>query len=281
MSTIITPGQFPLDFHTDPRGHIRPLGLVPPLPGASLPVGDFTVPIVPQDQWVEFDLTTDPTYPLKIKDQDSRGACNGHATAEAMELARWIHGQAHVPLSGWFPYAILCGGWDRGSSIGEALSLIQTKGLAPESDVEYEVINPRKLTDQAYKDALNFKCEVGAPLETWEQIMSAVQLKLGGVNLSIRCGGSFTPDAGGVVNVSRGPGNHAITAGHGAKKVTAGPYKGQWAIKWQNHWTAQWGLNGYAWLVQDHWDKQSYAEAWVIRTPIENPTDPSIPPVAM
>jgi C1A family cysteine protease len=241
-----------------------------------LPVGEFTVPIVPEDQWVEFDLTADPTYPLKIKDQDSRGACNGHATAESMELARWLHGQPHCPLSGWFPYAILCGGWDRGSSIGEALGLIEKTGLAPEADVDYGIINPRRLTQQAYTDALNFKCEVGVALETWEQIMSAVQLKLGGVNLSIRVGLNFNLDSEGVVNASRGAGNHAICTGHGAKKLKSG----QWAIKWQNSWTTKWGQNGYAWLTSDHWNNQSYREAWVIRTPVENPNDISDPPVA-
>jgi hypothetical protein len=269
--------QFPLDFHIDHKGHIRPLGLVPPLPGASTPASSFTLPLVPEVQWVEFDLCSDPSYPLKVKDQDSRGACNGHASAEAMELARWLHGQPHVPLSGWFPYAILCNGWDRGSSIGEALDLIQSKGLAPESDVKYGIIDPAKLTKQAFADALEFRCEVGAPLETWEQLMSAVQLKLGGLNLSIRVANvTWDPDSEGVVPLCKGAGNHAISAGHGAKKLKSG----KWAIKWQNHWTDEWGQGGYAWLTQDHWDMQTYREAWVIRTPIENPADNSMPPIA-
>ena len=268
--------QFPLDFHTDTLGKLRPLGLVPPLSSSVLPVGNFSVPLVPERDWQEFDLTTDPGYPLAIKDQNGRGACNGHATAEAMELARWIHGQPYVPLSGWFPYAILCGGWDRGSSIGEALTLILTKGLAPESTVDYGIINPTRLSPTAYAQALNFTCEVGTPLDTWEQIMSAVQLKLGGVNLSIRVGGRFDLDSEGVVSLSRGTGNHAICAGHGAKRLR----NGEWAIKWQNSWTHTWGDHGFAWYTQQHWDLQNYREAWVIRTPKENPTNPADPPIA-
>ena len=268
--------QYPLPFHKDSTGHIRPLGLVQPLMGSILPTGDFAVPIVPESQWQEFDLTTEPGYPLVVKDQNGKGACNGHATAEAMELARWIHGQPHVPLSGWFPYAILCGGWDRGSSIGEALALIEKTGLAPETQVPYGTINPTRLSKDAYDVATNFKCEVGIPLESWEQIMSAVQLRMGGVNVSIRVSnGVWTIDDEGIVPVSRGQGNHAICIGHGVKRLKSGG----WAIKWQNSWSGQWGDKGYAWYTKDHWETQTLREAWVIRTPMENPRDDSNPPV--
>ena len=270
------PQQYPLPFHKDGNGHVRPLGLVPPLIGSILPSGSFAVPIIPESQWQEFDLTTEPGYPRVVKDQNGKGACNGHSTAEAMELARWLHGQPHVPLSGWFPYAILCGGWDRGSSIGEALTLIEKTGLAPESEVDYGVINPTRLSKQSYDLATNFKCEVGTPLETWDQIMSAVQLRMGGVNLSIKVPfGNWEPDEEGVVPVARGTGNHAICSGHGAKKLK----NGRWAIKWQNSWTSQWGIQGHAWYTQEHWDLQSGREAWVIRTPVESAGDGSDPPV--
>jgi hypothetical protein len=267
--------MMPLDFHRDPFGLVRPLGLIQPLMGSVLPAANFTVPDVPEQYWAEFDRTTIPGYPLQIKDQNGKGACNGHATATAMELARWMHFQPHVGLSGWFPYAILCGGWDRGSSIGEALTLIQAKGLAPESDVPYGTINPTRLTAAAYASGLNFRCEVGAKLETWNQIMSAVQLGLGGIDLSIRVGFTFDLDSEGVVTLSKGSGNHAICAGHGAKRLK----DGRWAIKWQNSWTQKWGQGGFAWLTQDHWDSQEYREAYVIRTPVENPSDDSVPPV--
>ena len=262
-----------MDIYLDPyTDTARPLGLARPRTSSVAPVGSFTVPLVPESDWQEFDLTTEPGYPLVVKDQNGKGACNGHATAEAMELARWIHGQPHVPLSGWFPYAILCGGWDRGSSIGEALTLIQKTGLAPETQVPYGTINPGRLSREAYDLATNYEAEVSVALETWEQIMSAVQLKLGGVNLSIRVGGKFDLDSEGVVTLSRGTGNHAICAGHGAKRLR----NGQWAIKWQNSWTEKWGDHGHAWYTQEHWDAQNYREAWIIRTPKEADQKPPV-----
>jgi len=270
--------QYPLPFHKDAQGNSRPLGLVPPLPGSVVPTDGVAFLPIPEKDWQEFDLTAEPGYPLIVKDQNGKGACNGHATATAMELARWLHGQPHVPLSGWFPYAILCGGWDRGSSIGEALTLMQKTGLAPESQVAYGTINPTRLTKDAYDVATNFKCEIGAPLETWEQIMTAVQLRRGGVNVSIRVPNlsQWEPDSEGVMPVSRGSGNHAICIGHGAKRLK----NGQWAIKWQNSWSDKWGINGYAWYTREHWEQQSSREAWAILTPIEHAHDESNPPVA-
>ena len=90
--------QYPLPFHRDTMGNIRPLGLVPPLMGSILPTGTFAVPTIAENLWREFDLTTEPGFPLIVKDQNGKGACNGHATATAMELSRWLHGQPHVQI---------------------------------------------------------------------------------------------------------------------------------------------------------------------------------------
>lgn len=264
--------------HVDSLGKVRSLGLSIPLEGFKIPDGSFKVPIIPESKWVEFDLTLNPNYPLVVKDQGDKGACNGHATATAVELSRWVHGQKHTPLSGWFPYAILCNGIDEGSSISDSLQLIKSKGLAPESDVKYGTIDPKLLTKNAYNDALNYKCEFGSILETWEQIMSAVQLRLGGVNLSIYVpDGDWNVDSEGVVPAPRGDGNHAICVGHGVKKLK----NGQWAIKWQNSWSDQWGVKGYAWYTKDHWVNQRYREAWMIKTPVENISVTDLPPIVI
>jgi len=265
-----------LDRHIDSLGIVRPLGLVEIKPTSELPRGMFSTPLIPESEWQEFDLTSDPSYPLVVKDQNGYGACNGHATATSMELSRWLHGQPHVPLSGWFPYAILCGGLDTGSTISEALSLIQKTGLAPETQVAYGTINPTKLTREAYDIATNYRCEIGIPLATWEEIMSAVQSRMCAVNLSVHVPRLFrwNLDGEGVVPAYRGGGNHAISAGHGAKKLK----NGEWAIKWQNSWTNQWGDHGYAWYTRQHWELQSMREAWVIATPIESPMN-TVPPI--
>ena len=188
-----------LETFTEPGGHHRPLGFTPPsveieqnllMMGCEpVTVGEqLIIPLVPPNDWEEFDVRRNPNYPIQVKDQDGKGACNGHATATAMELARYFNGQPHVALSGWFPYALLCNGVDRGSSIGEALGVVTKRGLSPESDVPYGIIHPQKLTSEAHSSAQHYKCVVGMRIQTWDQLMSAVQLRMGGINLSIKVG---------------------------------------------------------------------------------------------
>lgn len=264
--------------HYDSLGEIRSLGLIYQTDDFAIPKGSFKVPIISQSKWIQFDFTNKPGYPLGVKDQGGSAACGGHATATAVELSRWIHGQKHVPLSGWFPYSILCSGQDQGSSIAESLLLIESKGIAPESDVDYGVVNPKFLTEKSYSDALNYKCEYGSMLETWEEIMSAVQLRTGGINISICVpDGDWDVDSEGVVPSIVGSGNHAVCAGLGAKKLK----NGQWAIKWQNSWSPQWGVKGCSWYTRDHWEKQRYREAWFIRTPSENLSSGNVPPTVV
>ncbi len=269
----------PLDFVTDDLGHNRPLGFVHPdlfppdhPPMFAAPPTSFVVPELSDEEIrdaVPFDLRERGDYPLTVKDQDSRGACNGSATAEAVELVRWLRGQPHVPLSMWFVYAILCRGRDRGSSISEAHGLIHEKGIAPEADVKYGTINPDFLSATAYANALNYRVEFSAMLETWRQIVSAVLLGYG-IDYSIRVGRRFELDRNGIVTPSPGVGNHAITAGHGFKRVGS-----DIAILWQNHWTPKWGQDGYAYSTEAHWKNQNYREAYAVRTVIDDPTDTS------
>src|SRR4051812_16466049 len=92
-------------------GDWRTLNLIPSDPKmmAAFPVGRDTM--APSDLH-DFD---DPIPNLKIKDQNGYGACVGHATARAVEFMREMQGLPYVPLSAWYVYAILCGGWDRGA----------------------------------------------------------------------------------------------------------------------------------------------------------------------
>lgn len=121
---------------------------------------------------------------VKIKDQDGKGACNGHATATAAEYALATTGAFDGPLSAWWVYGRLVQGVDRGSNILEALDLIQREGIATESVVKYGDFSGR-YDATAVENAKRHRVEVAAKLETWEEIVSAVALRRG-VNLSVR-----------------------------------------------------------------------------------------------
>jgi hypothetical protein len=229
-----------------------------------------------ESDWVEFDLRESYSY-IPIKDQDGIGACNGHAAATSLEWARAIAGYEFVELSPWYIYSILCGGVDRGSSISEALTLLTKDGTCPFSDVPYGVYNPRKLSQQAHDNARRFRLEIGSPLSNFAEIMTATQLRRPG-NFSICVGSNFNDlDADGCPPVSRGPGNHAVTFGVGAKKGRGG----RWLIISQNSWTRDWGQGGYFNISSDHTDRQPYYESYDVVAVGSDPQDPNRPPIVV
>ena len=141
-----------LDKWVLPNGQIVSLGNTEPPVDLILPVRGV-LPDVPEHKWQEFDLRKDTSYPVKIKNQGSYGACNGHAAASSLEDARYIAGLGYVPLSAWLVYADLCNGVDRGSSIAEALTLLQKSGTCDDALVPHGVINPRRIDAGARENA--------------------------------------------------------------------------------------------------------------------------------
>lgn len=261
------------DFPTliTPDGETRILNLVQSDPHffALLKQG---VEILPESEIKDFDVWP---VDIKIKDQDSKGACNGHASATMTEICRALAGQAYVPLSAWWVYSILCGGVDQGSNIGEALTLLRDKGCAPESTVPYGLINPNNLTDGAKTAASRFRLEIGNQITTWEEIVSAIATGEA-VNLSICVASNFNSlDAEGVPGVGRGAGNHAVCCAAGIKTSK------KWGklIKMPNSWGDRWGWKGFCWLSRDHIESCSWFEAIVAKAVADDPNDPDNPPV--
>ncbi len=262
-----------LPIHDDGSGEIRFLGQVPPPVGSFVETMESQVTAIDPSQWVEFEYADSP---VKIKDQNGKGACNGHAAATSLEWARFIAGYTHFDLSAWFVYAILCNGIDRGSNIGDALSLLSKQGTSLDASVPYATINPGRIPSPARTEASRFRVEIGAPLRNFADMMSATQANKPG-NFSICVGGSFNRlDSDGCVGYSPGWGNHAVTFGLGAKKSKSG----EWLIKCQNSWAERWGLNGFFYIRAQHVDRQSMFEAYCVGVAAEDLQDPLKPPVA-
>jgi len=237
----------------------RVLGSLPSDPRlvASLPI--YTGDVLPESELKEFNDFPDE---LTIKDQNGRGACNGHAAAAVMEQAIYV--QQNIPsppLSGWYPYAILCNGVDRGSNILEAYALLQERGNAPEEFVEYGTINPKKLTNEAHEQAKKYRLEFGETCQSWRQVVSGVMLRKN-MNLSICVGRNFNNlDSEGVAGVDRGQGNHAVAVGLGLKFSK----KWGWLVLMRNSWSPKWGNKGFCWLSEKHIEAGSYFECFSIK----------------
>lgn len=200
--------------------------------------------------------------------------CNGHSAALSNECVRFWAGHDHVPLSAWYIYAILCRGIDQGSSILDALNLVSSDGVAPESLVQYGIINPNLLTKAAHDAAGRFKVEVGAKVTKWEEIVSAIaQRKF--LNISIRVGNGFNNlDADGCPGVGVGPGNHAVCVGGGIKTSK------KWGklIKMANSWGTNWGWKGYCWLSQKHIESGTWFEGYTVEGVVDDPLGNDNPP---
>jgi hypothetical protein len=261
-----------LEIHVGPDGIPRPLGHLAS-PG-SVRLHAPPLAVLPESEWREFDLTAQP-HPIRIKDQNGYGACNGHAAASSLEWARWIAGETHEDLSAWYVYAILCNGIDRGSMISDALELLRDRGTCPDGSVPHGTINPRRLSSEAHAQAPRFRIEIGAELRSFDEMMTATQLAQP-FNYSIRVGGGFDNlDSDGVCGFSRGVGNHAVTGGLGAKKTA----KHGWVILWQNSWGQRWGRSGYAWVSRRHVEEQGYFSAYLVRAVRFDPQDPHPAPI--
>ena len=228
-----------------PDGSVRALGNHEAPEGFLAPVRGV-LPSVPESEWKEFDYRTNVDYKVAIKDQGQFGACNGHAAASSLEDARYIAGMGYLPLSAWLVYAKLCNGIDRGSSISEALTLLQQSGTCDDALVPHGTINPRRLTEQANDNAKRFKVEIGYRLESFKDLCTACQLRIP-FNFSVPVNSQFdTLDAEGVPGNRYGWHNHAVSGGFAMKKSS----KHGWLIGMRNSWGTRWGQSGYCWVAE-------------------------------
>lgn len=204
------------------------------------------LPDVPDSELREFDLRLNPHFNPKVKNQGSYGACNGFAAATSLEIARFLAGAPHIPLSPWMVYAVLCNGWDRGSIIADALKLLKNQGTCPDMYVPHGTINPNRLSTEAKAEAKRFRIEIGYEINSHRDLVVATHMRIP-TNFSVPVNSSFNSlDSDGVPQNRAGIHNHAVCGGLGLKKTA----RHGWCVLTQNSWGSNWGDKGYFWAAE-------------------------------
>lgn len=229
------------------------------------------LPDIPDSELREFDLRQNPYFPVKVKNQGNKGACNGHAAASSGEIARFLAGLGYVPLSAWLIYADLCRGIDRGSVIADALQHLEQKGTCEESLVPYGTIQPGQISATARENAKRFRIEIGFEINSHRDLVIATHLRMPS-NFSVPVNSNFnTLDADGVPGNRSGAHNHAVCGGLGLRKSA----KYGWTVLTQNSWGQQWGDKGY-FFAAEKTVQGSYPDAYAVSAVIYDPEDDAV-----
>lgn len=232
------------------------------------------VPVMPKSEWREIDRRTTLGEQF-ILDQKSHGSCVGFATAGALMRARALNGSTFAKLSGSYVYSFINGGRDQGANIANALAVIRDQGTSTDELCDWDAIYPSRISPEARMAATRFKALELYTAETFEELMTAIQLPGFIPVFAVQVGNRFTSlDSNGVCGFDAGPGNHAVHA-DGAKKLPSG----EWLLDMPNSWNLTFGQRGRGRLTERHIEGISYQECFVIRAAAEDPQDPNSPPV--
>lgn len=190
-----------------------------------------------------------------IKDQDGIGACQGYASASAVERARWLRGQVDVKLSGDFAYALVNGGRDNGSQLANGLRECQETGYAPESTpglVRWEYRLSR-MPAAAKEAAKRFRGFEGYVATTEAGLYSGLAQGFVGV-IAVHVAGQYSRlDRHGISLGPNGPGNHAVCVDDLIYDTQIGGYK----IDSPNSWKLSWGDRGRCYYTWDRHLRQT------------------------
>jgi hypothetical protein len=236
-------------------------GRYPPLSAA--------LPPIPAGAWTEQDFRP---FCRPVMDQGQSSSCCPHAAVEAIHTGFALTSDERPLLSPWFLYGQINDGRDQGAAIPDALQVSEAVGVPPDELVRRgDMFGP--YSAEAKRAAARFRIETAYDLQTWDDLLSAVERDFPCV-IGVDIGKAFTPDGEGFLPDFRSAGRilgHAISV-QGKRYA-----RGKWWPLVQNHWTRQWGLDGFAHMPASYWNP--YFGAWALRVVRLDPAGPN-PPAA-
>jgi hypothetical protein len=227
----------------DHLGVPRVLAALPPYPWQPIPRLMETRAPLPRSEWREVDLT----FPgIPILDQGRRNSCTGHMAATGMTVAWYLKTGELVRFAPTFTYAINAGGRDAGAVVSDIVTTLTTRGCCLESEYPEGAIDVRSIPPSAYQTAARYKLSRWHHTGSWDELCTA--LSLGWV-----CGGGFLlgnnfmqPGRDGIAPVP-----DRVVGGHAIALVGLVNRGGRWLVRFQNSWSASWGLQGYGYLTEE------------------------------
>ena len=192
---------------------------------------------------------------LKVENQRSQGACQGHSISSAVEMASCIAiGEKSLELSramGYYETQRLDRiSGDRGSTISGGVKLATTTGICREDLWTYpSKYDPKRPSNwQAIlKSAERFKAFKSVRIRSWEGLVTFLEAGLGAVSIGIRWNSSTNREH--VTSFSGGGGGgHAILLPQMSKKRPG-------EVDMMNSWGERWGDGGWA-----TWTRQAFEQ---------------------
>ena len=192
---------------------------------------------VPRDQWFEVDM--DP-HIGPITDQNGIGQCNAATSVEIVMGQRSMQGMPYVALSAGDLYNRICNGVDEGSLPEDALKELQDNGVNPVSIVPF--LDWR--TSHGAGERAKYKIGEADPITTADGACSELQSGFMFDLCMAWYNSDSSPDSEG--RLSSRPGGSA--GGHSLTACGMKLFGADWYIKFRNHWTARYGVNGCGYL---------------------------------
>jgi C1A family cysteine protease len=259
----------------DDGREFRQLGALPPTRAHRFTNFEASYPSLPESEWKECSIRK--WWDQPIYNQGQHGSCVGQASTTGFTYAWRISRQTPQIFSPTYVYAQINGNRDQGAQVSEGLECLEDIGTCLFSQVGQDKIYRSQISSAANETAKRFRVATAYAINSWVELGSAI-LQGMVVVTGIAVGTNFSYlDSNGVAPlVDRLAGGHAL-AHVGLKNIN-----GTWVIETQNSWGADWGLNGYCYLREEHFDPRygfsfdAFAIASVKDDPEDTETDSPI-----
>lgn len=238
-------------------GQNRVFGCLPPKPDfggfkASTAISD----LIPRNKWFE---TPDDDFGIRVLDQGSHGSCVGHGSTSAFEMQWLRQGGDPVDFAACFVYGLINHNRDAGAIVSDAIEELEKTGVCTEKFVPPGTIYQRQFPKGAWTEAAKYKVKNSYHVNSFDAICSDI-LRGRTISHGIMVGANYADlDSNGIAPLPRGGGGGHCQYSYCLKNIN-----GQWVIKTGNSWGKRFGMNGFCYLTEKHFDRPGQVDAFSI-----------------